>query len=89
MAGQQDWQWTPAYYTWTPRGYVFVDGYWDYSVANRGVLFAPVYFDGGVYAQPGFSYSPSVVINPAEATPRLASPDLCDHLYWATDSASP
>ena len=35
----------PAHYVWTPRGYVFVDGYYDYSVARRGVLFAPVYFN--------------------------------------------
>jgi hypothetical protein len=64
-AGEQDWEWTPSYYTWTPRGYVFVDGYWDYSVARRGVIFAPVQFVDGTYSQPGFSYSPSTVINPA------------------------
>jgi hypothetical protein len=29
------------------------------------VLFAPVYFDAGVYTRPGFSYSPVTVINPA------------------------
>jgi hypothetical protein len=50
---------------YAPRGYVFVDGYWDYSVGRRGVLFAPVYFDAGVYTRPGFSYSPTTVINPA------------------------
>ena len=31
---------------WTPYGYVFVDGYWDYPLRQRGVLFAPVYFSG-------------------------------------------
>ena len=46
-----------------PRGYVFVDGYWDYSIGRRGVLFAPVYFDAGVYARRGFSYSPTTVID--------------------------
>jgi hypothetical protein len=61
---QADWDWVPAHYVYSPRGYVFVDGYWDYSVGRRGVLFAPVYFDAGVYAQPGFSYSPTTVINP-------------------------
>jgi WXXGXW repeat (2 copies) len=64
-AGQQDWQWVPAYYVSTPRGYVFNDGYWDYPVASRGVMFAPVYFSGSGYRQSGFSYSPSTVINPA------------------------
>lgn len=60
---QPDWVWIPAHYVWAPRGYVFVDGYWDYSIARRGVLFAPVYFNAGVYAQPGFSYSPTTVID--------------------------
>ena len=27
---------------WTPGGYVFVDGYWDYQMSARGVMFAPV-----------------------------------------------
>ena len=62
-AAQPDWDWVPAHYVWAPRGYVFVDGYWDYSIGRRGVLFAPVYFPGGMYAQPGFSYSPAMVID--------------------------
>src|SRR6185503_10549339 len=62
-AGNQDWDWTPDHYVWTPSGYVFVDGYYDYSVPRRGVVFAPVYFDGGLRTQRGFSYSPSAVIN--------------------------
>ena len=62
-AAQPDWDWVPAHYVYAPRGYVYVDGYWDYSVGRRGVLFAPVYFNAGVYARPGFSYSPAMVIN--------------------------
>jgi len=62
-AGRLDWDWCPAYYVWTPRGYVFVDGYWDYSIERRGVLFAPVYFESGVYARQGYYYSPSIVID--------------------------
>ena len=62
-AVQPNWVWVPAHYVWAPRGYVFVDGYWDYSVGRRGVLFAPVYFDRGVYTRPGFSYSPTTVID--------------------------
>jgi hypothetical protein len=63
VAGRSDWDWSPSYYVWTPRGYVFVDGYWDYSVERRGVLFAPVYFESGVYARRGYRYSPSIVID--------------------------
>ena len=62
-AVQPDWVWIPAHYVWAPRGYVFVDGYWDYSIGRRGVLFAPVYFNAGVYARRGFSYSPTTVID--------------------------
>ena len=36
--------WNPARYYWTPRGYLFNDGYWDYCLEDRGLLFAPVWF---------------------------------------------
>ena len=62
--GHQDWDWVPDHYVWTPSGYVFVDGYYDYSVQRRGVVFAPVYFSGGLRSRRGFTYSPSTVINP-------------------------
>ena len=61
--GRADWDWIPAHYVWTPRGHIFVGGYWDYSVERRGILFAPVYFSSVVYARPGYHYSPSIVIN--------------------------
>ena len=60
---QPDWDWIPAHYVSAPRGYVYVDGYWDYSIDRRGVLFAPVYFDPGVYGRRGYSYTPSMVID--------------------------
>jgi hypothetical protein len=82
VAGQQDWQWVPSYYVWTPRGYVFNDGYWDYSVARRGVLFAPVYFSGDAYSQRGFSYSPSTVINPAVFASYLFLRPSYGHYYF-------
>jgi hypothetical protein len=59
---QRGWVWIPAHYVWTPAGYVFVDGYWDYELAHRGVLFAPVSFRRGYHGW-GFSYTPSVVLN--------------------------
>lgn len=60
---QPNWVWTPAHYQWAPRGYVFVDGYWDYAVQRRGVLFAPASFQQSIYSRRGFSYTPSTVIN--------------------------
>ena len=62
-AVQPNWVWIPAHYVWAPRGYVYVDGYWDYAVPRRGILFAPVSFQQGVYSQRGFSYTPSTVID--------------------------
>ena len=58
-----DWIWIPACYVYTPHGCVFVDGYWDYSVQRRGVMFAPVYFQAGYYERPHHYYSPSIVIS--------------------------
>ncbi len=79
---QADWDWVPAHYVSTPRGYVYVDGYWDYSVSRRGVLFAPVFFDANVYAQQGFSYSPAVVINPAVFASQLFLRPNYQHYYF-------
>lgn len=61
--GQADWMWCPAHYVWTPRGFVFVGGYWDYALPRRGMLFAPVYFNSPLYARPGYFYTPSLVVN--------------------------
>jgi hypothetical protein len=52
----------PARYQWTRRGYVYVEGYWDYNVARRGVVFAPVRFTGDAYSRPDYYYTPATVI---------------------------
>ena len=80
--GRADWAWMPAHYVWSPRGYVFVDGYWDYSVARRGVVFAPVYFNAGVYSRPGYHYSPLVAINLALFTEQLFLRPSYHHYYF-------
>ena len=67
-AVQPDWIWVPAHYVWTPSGYLYLPGHWDYALARRGVLFAPVAFNGPVYAQPNYVYAPSVVIDPGVLT---------------------
>jgi hypothetical protein len=81
-AAQADWDWVPAHYVWAPGGYVFVDGYWDYSLGRRGVLFAPVYFSGAAYAQPGFSYSPAMAIDLAALTDCLFVRPHYQHYYF-------
>src|SRR5262249_44339463 len=62
-AGNQNWMWVPPYYSWTPRGYVYTGGYWDYGLYRRGVCFAPVYFNSPFYMNNGYYYSPMVAFN--------------------------
>src|SRR5262249_25202165 len=54
--------WVPAYYVWTPSGYVFIDGYWDYAIVRRGVLFAPINFRRRLIFGPSYVFTPTVVI---------------------------
>jgi hypothetical protein len=56
--------WVPPHYLWTPNGYVYVDGYWDYPLENRGMMFAPVTFGQPLWNDPNWSYQPSYVVNP-------------------------
>ncbi len=70
-AVQPNWIWMPAHYVYTPSGYIFVPGYWDLPVANRGLMFAPVYYPQPVYAQPGFSFTPSISIVGSAVTANL------------------
>ena len=63
--------------------YVFIDGYYDYSVARRGVLFAPVYFHSSVYAQGGYSYSPRGGDQPSGVyQPSVLSANVRPLLLW-------
>lgn len=69
-----NWLWVPERYVWTPRGYVFCNGYWDYADwVDRGVYFAPVYFNRPIYRTAGFFYTPRVVISLGFVT---------DHFFW-------
>ena len=80
--GRADWDWMPAHYVWTPRGYIFVNGYWDYSVGRRGMLFAPVYFNAGLYSRPGYNYSPSIVLDLALFAEHLFLRPNYHHYYF-------
>lgn len=62
VTAQPGWIWVPAQYVWTPAGYVFVEGYWDYPLRQRGLLFAPVVIDVRFAARPGFLYRPAYAI---------------------------
>jgi hypothetical protein len=67
---------------WTPRGYIFVDGYWDYPVGRRGMLFAPVYFNSGLYSRRGYNYSPSIVLDLALFAEHLFLRPNYHHYYF-------
>jgi hypothetical protein len=60
---QPGWVYTPARYYWTPGGFVFVDGYWDYPLHQRGLLFAPLQVAANVVLT-NFRFVPSIVISP-------------------------
>ena len=82
ISGRSDWSWIPSYYQWSPRGSLFVGGFWDYPVNRRGVLFAPVYFESGRYFRPGFSYSPSIVIDLGVFSDHLFLRPRYNHFYF-------
>ena len=75
-----DWVWVPAHYEWSPSGYVFVDGYWDYPMFDRGLLFAPVVFTSVPAA--GFVFTPSVVIDLRFLAGALFVRPAWDHYYF-------
>jgi WXXGXW repeat (2 copies) len=78
-AGNPDWVWVPAHYVWTPSGYVFIDGYWDYPLFNRGLLFAPVAFAD---VRPGFVYRPAVVLDTRLLVISLFARPQYNHYYF-------
>jgi hypothetical protein len=62
IVSRPDWVWIPAHYLPTPRGYVFVAGYWDYPLERRGVLYAPVYFERPALIRE-VRYEPAIAID--------------------------
>jgi hypothetical protein len=73
--------WIPAHYVASPGGYVFVEGYWDHPLEQRGVLFAPVRIDRTVIGA-SWTYSPQYVVQPDFLVSALfVRPDHC-HYYF-------
>jgi hypothetical protein len=77
-----DWMWQPSHYVWTPRGYVFVQGHWDYAFDQRGVLFAPVAFSPGYLQRSYYRYSPSVILDLGLLTASLFVYPRYGHYYF-------
>ncbi len=59
---RRGWVWVPSTYVWTPAGCVFVAGYWDYPLEDRGCLFAPVCFSVKLWLNPRWCYRPCCVV---------------------------
>jgi hypothetical protein len=82
IANQPGWVWIAAQYYWTPSGYCFVDGYWDYSIRRRGVLFAPCYFHPTVIVRPAFVYRPAICLDIDVITPHFFARPAYTHYYF-------
>lgn len=83
MRARPDWVWCAAHYVWTPRGHVFVDGYWDYPLERRGMLFAPVYVEQPArLVQRNAYYSPSVLIDVDILAEHLFVGPRCQNYYF-------
>jgi hypothetical protein len=77
-----NWVWSPAYYASTPRGCVYVEGYWDYPLERRGVAFLPVYCSERLYSRADFRYSPEIVLDLNALTVNLFISPGRHHYYF-------
>lgn len=82
VIARPNWIWIPDHFVWTPSGFVFAPGYWDYPLATRGLIYAPMYFGPGVYGRPGFRFVPSVVINTNMMSFALFGRPAYSHYYF-------
>lgn len=69
--------WVYPSYTWCPRGWVYCEGYWDYPLERRGLLFAPVYF-----VEPVVYYRPAVCVDVGVVTCSLFCRPAYRHYYY-------
>ena len=60
--GYSNWLWVPARHVWTPRGYLNCNGYWDYPLNRRGLLFAPYRFRRAAIWNRSRGFTPRVII---------------------------
>ena len=76
------WIWIPATYRYTPRGVVFVGGYWDYELVRRGHLYAPVYYQQPIYVRPDYYYRPTSLVELGLLTASLFVHPKHHHYYF-------
>ena len=73
------WMWVPAHYVWTPRGCLFVSGYWDFPFQRRGLLYGPVYFRRG-YRH--IRFRPQITISAANSFLHMFIQVGSNHFYF-------
>jgi hypothetical protein len=78
---QPGYVWVPPHYRWTPSGYVFIPGYWDYALARRGILYAPVIVDGAVVGAT-FVYTPAYAVPDGMVCDAFWVRPACCHYYY-------
>lgn len=78
---QPGYVWVAPHYQWTPGGYLFIAGYWDLAVAQRGVLYAPVYVDP-IVVGPRFVYTPAYVVRDTIVLDSLFIRPVSAHYYF-------
>jgi hypothetical protein len=73
--------WVPTHYRWTPGGCIFIPGYWDLPLADRGVLYAPVRVDRAVVGKT-FVFTPAYAVHDTLVLDTLfVRPNFC-HYYF-------
>ncbi len=79
---QEGRSWQPARYQWTPQGYIYTSGYWDANFGQRGMLFAPVYFNRPLWNTTGWFYRPQYMVNPLSLLASLFLNTGANHYYY-------
>lgn len=82
MSHRPGWVWYPANWVWTPGGYVFIPGYWDYALEYRGLLYAPVYYQPGVWRARSFCHRPRVLVCQDDLACGLFRRNGCGSYYY-------
>lgn len=77
-----EWVWQPAQYVWTPSGYLFVEGYWDQPLSERGLLYAPAAFPANVVTVNRVVYVPQYVVRPTFLEGALFARAVTKHYYF-------
>lgn len=58
----EEWQYVPAHYVWREKGYVFIDGFWDWNLQERGTAYSAVQIPKNERAD--IAYLPSYILEP-------------------------